>query len=250
MVLAASAGTRSTPSCNGRLMCIPRPEFMATAGFDVSWGGNGDRRSGRFDRTCIRLCWTRPGLRRSAEIEHERFAAVRDHRRTQHDDAWTGGAERRPDATSFNWGFTLQYSLPYFNSHVAGIDNDVPETPHPDRRIRVFNANCQCGIGDRGERPEPSNPASSTMSDKWQIALEAMVPVNAAKRSRRRRRGQPRSLPRRHLPDTLGKPIFPHGLGLPRNSQESDHAHFLLTIAASLAFRAYLRAPGFRSCPA
>ena len=70
-----------------------------------------------------------------------------------------GQAEWNGDqfATSFNWGFTLQYSLPYFNSHVAGIDNDVPETPHPDRRIRVLNANRQCGIGDlRNDRNHPT----------------------------------------------------------------------------------------------
>jgi hypothetical protein len=26
--------------------------------------------------------------------------------------------------STFNWGFTLPYSLPYFNAHIAEIDND------------------------------------------------------------------------------------------------------------------------------
>ena len=49
---------------------------------------------------------------------------VRDHRRfstTTPGQDWTNG---NPNVSTFNWGFTLQYSLPYFNTHLAAIDND------------------------------------------------------------------------------------------------------------------------------
>ena len=137
----------------------------------MSWGGTATG-ARPVHRTCIRLVLD-VGLGFGAlPNEHERicgpFAITGELSTTTPGQDWSGTATQF--ATTFNWGFTLQYSLPYFNSHSAEIDNDVPQASHPDRRVRFLNANRQCGTGDLGRRREPSNPASSTMSDKWQIA--------------------------------------------------------------------------------
>jgi hypothetical protein len=82
--------------------------------------------------------------------------------------------------TVFNWGFTAQYSLPYMNAnikevggpdflkHLVGITEFAFQTP-------VSNA------------PPGGNVTTGTiqpgliyMADSWQIAVEALIPVNAA----------------------------------------------------------------------
>ena len=118
-------------------------------------------------------------------------AAVRDHRRTQHDDARTGGVERRPDSRrSFNWGFTLQYSLPYFNSHVGEIGNDFVKHLIPTVEFAFSTPTANAASGTWGTTGT-IQPGVVYMADKWQLAVEAVIPVNACERSRRRRGGQP-----------------------------------------------------------
>ena len=48
-----------------------------------------------------------------------------------------------PNVSTFNWGFTLQYSLPYFNTQLAEIDNDFLKHPDPDRRVRLPDPDLQ-----------------------------------------------------------------------------------------------------------
>ena len=49
------------------------------------------------------------------------FAITAEFSTTSPGQDWTAGV---PNVSTFNWGFTLQYSLPYFNTQLAEIDND------------------------------------------------------------------------------------------------------------------------------
>jgi len=69
---------------------------------------------------------------------------------------WVNGT---PYVTTFNWGFTLQYSLPYFNSQLAAIDNDFLKHLVPIAEF-AFQTTTAAPQGSR--KPDISSPASST----------------------------------------------------------------------------------------
>ena len=106
-------------------LCIPDAEFMFKVGFDVSWAGTGTGMlaGSGGQNTYSPLVDCRSWLR-SAAVEPQILPALRHHRRIQHDRAGQDLVKRHTQRHTFNWGFTLQYSLPYFNSQLAAIDND------------------------------------------------------------------------------------------------------------------------------
>jgi hypothetical protein len=81
------------------------------------------------------------------------------------------------NATTINYGFTIQYSLPYFKSHVSEISNDFVKHLIPITEA-VFStpiANATPGTwATTGIQP------GVIFADTWQIALEAVIPVNGA----------------------------------------------------------------------
>jgi hypothetical protein len=118
-----------------------------------------------------------------------------------------------PNVSTFNWGFTLQYSLPYFNSHVAAIDNDFLK-----HLIPVAEFAFQTPIHNGGAAGQPQTgffqPGAVYITDKWQLALEAMVPMTGASGHGVGVIGQIDFYLDDIFPDSLGRPIFPHGLGI------------------------------------
>jgi hypothetical protein len=81
------------------------------------------------------------------------------------------------NTTTINYGFTIQYSLPYFKSHVSEISNDFVKHLIPITEA-VFStpiANATPGTwATTGIQP------GVIFADTWQIALEAVIPVNGA----------------------------------------------------------------------
>jgi hypothetical protein len=114
-------------------------------------------------------------------------------------------------ATSFNWGFTLQYSLPYFNSHIGAIDNDLLKHLIPTVEFAFSTPTANAGSGTWGTTGT-LQPGFVYMSNKWQLAVEAVIPVNAASGHGA---GVVASLDLFMddiFPDSLGKPIFSQSL--------------------------------------
>ena len=148
--------------------------------------------------------------------------------------------------TTFNWGFSLQYSLPYYNSHVGEIGNDFLKHLIPTVEVRFSTATAHAGAGTWGTTGT-IQPGVVYMADKWQVAVEAVIPINGSERSRR---GVVASL------DLFLDDIFPNTLGKPSSANPADvHRSPIMTrismaaIAASLAL--YLRRdPRFRPRPA
>ncbi len=181
-----------------QLLCIPDAEFMFKVGFDVSWGGTG---TGMFAGPADQNTYT-PfvdfGLGFGTlpqSLKYLRpFAVTGEFSTSTPGQDYTNGS---PHVSTFNWGFTLQYSLPYFNTQLAEIDNDFLK-----RLIPVAEFAFQTPIYNGAVAGQTTTgyfqPGVIYEADKWQIALEAMVPMTGGNRSRRRRDRQPRFLPRQH----------------------------------------------------
>lgn len=107
----------------------------------------------------------------------------------------------------------LQYSLPYFNAHVAEIDNDFIK-----HLVPVAEFSFQTPIHNGAVAGQTTTgyfqPGPVYITDKWQFALEAMVPVTGATGHGVGVIGSLDFYLDDIFPDTLGRPIFPHGLGI------------------------------------
>ena len=142
-----------------QFMCIPHLELMASLGFDVSWGG-----------TATGAQVGSPNMYSPVLDIGLGFGALPTSMNTLRPFAITaelstttpGQAVWNSDqfATTFNWGFTLQYSLPYFNSHVGEIGNGFVKHLIPTVEF-AFSTPTPTRRREPGGRPGPSNLASS-----------------------------------------------------------------------------------------
>jgi hypothetical protein len=136
------------------------------------------------------------------------FAVTGEIRTTTPGQAVWGGAQF---ATSFNWGFTLQYSLPYFNSHIGAIDNDLFKHLIPIVEVAFSTPTANAAPGTWGTTGA-IQPGVVYMADKWQVALEAVIPVNSASGHGAGVIAQLDLFMDDIFPDSLGKPIFSQSL--------------------------------------
>jgi hypothetical protein len=195
-------------------LCVPDAEFMFKVGFDISWAGTGagilagsggqNTYSPLVDGG-LGFGWLPPALKNLPP-----FAITAEFSTSSPGQAVTMGV---PNVSTFNWGFTLQYSLPYFNSHVAAIDNDFLK-----HLVPVAEFAFQTPIHNGGAAGQPQTgffqPGAVYITDKWQLALEAMVPMTGASGHGVGVIGQLDFYLDDIFPDSLGRPIFPHGLGI------------------------------------
>jgi hypothetical protein len=114
-------------------------------------------------------------------------------------------------ATSFNWGFTLQYSLPYFNSHIGEIDNDLFNHLIPIVEVAFSTPTANAAPGT-WRTTGTIQPGVVYMTDKWQVAIEAAIPVNSASGHGAGVIAQLDLFLDDIFPDSLGKPIFSQSL--------------------------------------
>jgi len=108
----------------------------------------------------------------------------------------------------FNWGFSFQYSLPYLNAHVRQIDG--PDflrrlTPIVEVSLQSPVAN-YAGTGTR--TTGTVSPGLIYSGDTYQIAVEALIPINKASGKHVGVIAQLHFFLDDIFPNTLGKPIF------------------------------------------
>ena len=194
-------------------LCIPDAEFMMKVGFDIGWAGTGtgiNAASGR-ENTYSPLVDAGLGFGTlPPSLKYLRpFAITAEFSTTAPGYNWVNGT---PYVTTFNWGFTLQYSLPYFNSHVASIDNDFAK-----RLIPVAEFAFETPIHNGGAAGQPQTgyfqPGLIYEADKWQFALEAMVPMTGATGHGVGVIGA-LDFYLDDIPNRIDEPIFPHGFGI------------------------------------
>jgi len=197
-----------------QVLCIPDAEFMLSVGFDVTWAGagTGTQAGSGGQNTYSPVVDAGLGfgtLPESLKLLRP-FAITAQFSTTSPGQDWTNGS---PNVSTFNWGFTLQYSLPYFNAHVAQIDNDFFKHLIP---IAEFALQTPIYNGSAAGQTTTGyfQPGVVYEADKWQIALEAMVPLTGATGHGVGVIGELHYFFDDIFPDTLGRPIFPHGLGI------------------------------------
>jgi hypothetical protein len=193
-----------------QFLCIPQLEFMASVGFDVGWGGTATgAQTGSpnmyspvldvglgFGALPASLNFLRP------------FAITGEISTTTPGEAvWNGDLF----PTTFNWGFTLQYSLPYFNSHVGEIGNDFVKHLIPTVEFAFSTPTANAASGTWGTTGTVQ-PGVVYMADKWQVAVEAVIPVNGASGHGAGVVAQLDLFMDDILPDSIGKPIFSQSL--------------------------------------
>jgi hypothetical protein len=186
--------------------CLPEHELMATMGFDVDWGRTGtlsqyapyntyspvlDVGKG-FGDLPTSLNWLRPAALTFEVSESLPGQSV------------TNG---NPNSTNLNWGFTLQYSLPYFNSSVGEIDNDFVRHLIPITEF-AFSKPIYNFAPGTNQITGAIQPGVIYLTSTYQVAVEAIVPMNGASGHGVGVIAQLDLYLDDLLPDTLGKPIF------------------------------------------
>ncbi|MGO9757682.1 MAG: hypothetical protein ACLPNY_13845, partial [Roseiarcus sp.] len=186
--------------------CWPEHEFMATLGFQVDWGnpGTGSQATpfntyqpvidiGKgFGDLPTRFNWLRPAALTFELSESLPGQSV------------TNGSQ---NATNLNWGFTMQYSLPYFNSNVGAIDNDFLRHLIPITEF-TFSKPIYNFAPGTDQITGTIQPGVIYLTSTYQVAVEAIVPMNGASGHGVGVIAQLDLYLDDLLPDTLGKPIF------------------------------------------
>ena len=192
-----------------KFLCIPDAEFMASAGFDVSWGGTGTGAQAGSPNGYSPVLDAGLGfgaLRKSLNLLRP-FAITAEFGTSAPGQDFTDGS---PNATTFNWGFTLQYSLPYYNSQVGEIGNDFLRHLIP---IAEFAFSTPIHNGGPGALTTGTfQPGVVYSAASWQFALEAVVPINGESGHGVGVVGELHFYFDDIFPNSLGKPIFTGGL--------------------------------------
>jgi hypothetical protein len=188
------------------ILCIPDHEFMASIGADIVWGRTGTGSAYTPFNTYSPVLDVGKGfgdLPTSLNILRP-LAITAEVSTSLPGQAWTAGS---PNATTLNYGFTLQYSLPFYNSNVGQIDNALFKHLIPLTEVNFSTPTSNYGPG-RQVTTGSVQPGVIYMADTWQFALEAVVPVNSASGHGVGVVGELHFFFDDIFPDSLGKPIF------------------------------------------
>jgi hypothetical protein len=186
--------------------CLAEHELMATVGMTVIWGNTGTGSQTTPYNVYQPVIDVGKGfgdLPTSLNILRP-FAVTAELSESMPGQSLTNGNQ---NSTNLNWGFTVQYSLPYYNSHVAEIDNDFFKHLIPIAEFAFSKPLYDFAPGGN-QTTGTFQPGAVYITDKWQFALEAIVPLNSASGRGVGVVGQLDLYLDDLLPDTLGKPIF------------------------------------------
>jgi hypothetical protein len=126
-------------------------------------------------------------------------------------DPVTGGLDRETDlhARNFKWGLTLQYSLPYLNSHVQAIEG--PGKEFLRRLIPLVEASFTTPVSNFSGPQVTTGTINPGViwSGQWtQFGVEAMIPVNRESGHGVGVIAQAHFYLDDIFPNTIGKPLF------------------------------------------
>jgi hypothetical protein len=188
------------------VFCDPEHEFMASVGGDVVWGRSGTGTQYAPYNTYSPVLDVGKGfgdLPASLNILRP-FAITAEVSSSIPGQAWSGG---NPNTTTLNYGFTVQYSLPFYNSQIGQIDNAFFK-----HLIPLAEVTFSTPISNYAPGPQMTTgtiqPGVIYMADTWQFALEAVVPMNSASGRGVGVVGELHFFFDDIFPDSLGKPIF------------------------------------------
>ena len=198
-------------------------EFMASFGLDSEVGGTGAARVGAdpfstltptayvgkgFGDLPMSLNWLRP-FAITGEVGYS--VPTDAHTTTVSFDPLSGvpAYDTAANASTLDWGFTLQYSLPYMNANVREVDGpDILKHLVPIVEAAFETPVANTSLGQR-ETTGSVQPGVIYMDDTYQVAVEAVVPINQASGKHVGVVAELHFFLDDIFPNSIGKPIFP-----------------------------------------
>jgi hypothetical protein len=195
-------------------------EFMASVGLDAKWAYTGTKNFANPFNTFTPLIDMGKGfgdlptslnVLRPFAITAQFGLSIPSEAHTSsivYDDSGNPSLNVALNPTVFNWGFTLQYSLPYMNANVSEVGG--PDFVKHLVPITEFVFQTPVGNVPLGGQVTTGTiqPGVIYMADTWQIALEALIPINAASGHNVGAVAELHFFFDDIFPNSLGKPLF------------------------------------------
>jgi hypothetical protein len=189
-----------------QFLCLPESEFMATVSGNVDIGKTYTNGMGNDFNTYTPQLDVGLGfgsLPKSLNLLRP-FAITGEVSYDIPDQTWTNGSQ---NPQNFNWGFTIQYSLPYFNANVAQIDNAFLKRLIPLTEFTFSKPVVNFAPGGN-VTTGTVQPGVMYLADTYQVSLEAILPINNASGRGVGVVGELHFFLDDLFPDTIGKPLF------------------------------------------
>ena len=209
-----------------RLYKSPEHEFVLSAGLEIEWGGSGAQQVGAerftvytptlyfgkgFGDLPAELNWARP-FAITGQIGYSIPGVSKTTSAVVDPDTGEQDIDIEFNPRVLNWGLSFQYSMPYLKSAV--IDLGLPD--FINRLIPIVEASMQTPVSNTSSSGTLTtgtiNPGLIYTGDKYQIALEAVIPVNRQSGTGVGIVGQLHFYLDDILPTTLGRPVFANNI--------------------------------------
>jgi hypothetical protein len=193
-------------------------EFVASVGLNIEWGGSGAQDVGAdrfttytptfyfgkgFGDLPSSMGWARPFA-----ITGQVGYAIPGSSQTVTYDPSTGDVDTEFNPRVLIWGASLQYSLPYLKASV--VDLGLPDVVN--RMIPLVEVSLQTPVSNFATSGIVTtgtvNPGVIYVGDKYQLALEAMIPINRDSGTGVGVIGQVHLFLDDIFPNSIGRPIF------------------------------------------
>ena len=195
-------------------------ELAMSASLDVDWGGTGSSSIGADPFTTLTptlFVGKGFGFFPDSMKFFKPFAvtgqvgyAIPTESSTTTFDAASGLLTTTPNPRFLNWGGSLQYSMPYLKSNVQ--DLGLPAFLNRMVPLVEWNLATQVSNFDGGQRTTGTiNPGVIYVADKYQLGVEAIVPVNRPSGDGVGVIGQLHLYLDDIFPNSLGRPLFAAG---------------------------------------
>ena len=209
-----------------RLFKNPEHEFVMSVGLEIEWGGSGAQGVGAerftvytptlyfgkgFGDLPTTMNWARP-FAITGQIGYSIPGASKTTTSTIDPDTGEQSIDIEFNPRVFNWGATLQYSMPYLKTAV--VDLGLPD--FVNRLIPIVEASMQTPVSNTATSGTVTtgtiNPGFIYAGNKYQVAIEAMIPVNRQSGTSVGIIGQLHFFLDDIFPTTLGRPIFANNI--------------------------------------
>jgi hypothetical protein len=198
--------------------CDEPHEFMASVGLDATWANTGSKKfSDPFNTFSPTLdvgkgfgdLPTSLNIFRPLAVTTEIGLSLPSAGHTSsivYDDSGNPSLNVALNPTVFNWGFTIQYSLPYMNANIS----EVPE--FFKNLVPITELAFQTPVGNFPSGGQVTTgtvqPGIIYMADAWQIAIEALIPINGTSGHNVGVVGELHFFLDDMFPNSIGKPLF------------------------------------------
>jgi hypothetical protein len=213
-----------------RLFKNAEHEFVVSAGLEIEWGRTGAQGVGAepfnvytpalffgkgFGDLPPSLNWARP-FAITGQIGYSIPGASKTITTSVNPDTGEQEIETEFNARVLNWGGTLQYSMPYLKSVV--VDLGLPD--FINRLIPIVEASFQTPVSNMSTSGTVTtgtiNPGIIFVGKTYQVAIEAVIPVNRQSGSSVGIIGQLHFYLDDIFPNTIGRPIFANNINTGR----------------------------------